>query len=172
MALIFCGWLGDKIGQRLLVSMGGLVVAILGMVLIVALPLENNSGRLAGYYLTQASPTPFVALLSLIATNVAGYTKKTTVAAIYLICYCVGNIIGQFPYCVPGRIGTSSLGIFSGVSNTNFAIQNRASNFPPKGCPEIRTCRNHHHCVLGCLPDRLGFHLVVLQAHECEEGGH
>lgn len=96
MALIFCGWLGDKIGQRLLVSMGGLVVAILGMVLIVALPLENNSGRLAGYYLTQASPTPFVALLSLIATNVAGYTKKTTVAAIYLICYCVGNIIGQF----------------------------------------------------------------------------
>jgi ACS family allantoate permease-like MFS transporter len=94
-ALIFCGWLGDKIGQRLLVSMGGLVVAILGMVLIVALPLENNSGRLAGYYLTQASPTPFVALLSLIATNVAGYTKKTTVAAIYLICYCVGNIIGQ-----------------------------------------------------------------------------
>lgn len=75
--------------------MGGLVVAILGMILIVALPLDNNSGRLAGYYLTQASPCPFVALLSLIATNVAGYTKKTTVAAIYLICYCIGNIIGQ-----------------------------------------------------------------------------
>lgn len=36
----------------------------------------------------------FVALLSLIATNVAGYTKKTTVAAIYLISYCAGNIIG------------------------------------------------------------------------------
>src|SRR5262249_9444859 len=50
--------------------------------------------RLAGYYFTQASPTPFVALLSLIASNVAGYTKKTTVAALYLIGYCVGNIIG------------------------------------------------------------------------------
>ena len=58
--------------------MGGLVVALLGMILIVALPLNNNSGRLAGYYLTQASPTPFVALLSLISSNVAGYTKKTT----------------------------------------------------------------------------------------------
>lgn len=34
--------------------MGGLILAILGMVLIVALPLENSSGRLAGYYLTQA----------------------------------------------------------------------------------------------------------------------
>ena len=58
--------------------MGGLVLALVGMILIVALPLDNNSGRLAGYYLTQASPTPFVALLSLISTNVAGYTKKTT----------------------------------------------------------------------------------------------
>lgn len=76
----------------------GLCVAILGMVLIVALPLSNNHGRLAGYYLTQASPTPFVAILSLISSNVAGYTKKTTVAAMYLIGYCVGNIIGMFGY--------------------------------------------------------------------------
>lgn len=73
----------------------GLCTAIIGMILIVALPLSNNSGRLAGYYLTQASPTPFVALLSLLASNVAGYTKKTTVAAMYLIGYCVGNIIGK-----------------------------------------------------------------------------
>lgn len=37
---------------------------------------------------------PFVAFLSLISSNVAGYTKKTTVAAVYLVGYCVGNIIG------------------------------------------------------------------------------
>jgi MFS transporter, ACS family, allantoate permease len=72
----------------------GLCTALLGVILIVVLPLGKSSGRLAGYYLTQASPTPFVAILSLIATNVAGYTKKTTIAALYLIGYCVGNIIG------------------------------------------------------------------------------
>ncbi|EAT76771.2 hypothetical protein SNOG_15933 [Parastagonospora nodorum SN15] len=93
--LIACGWAGDKYGYRILISTTGLCTGILGMVLIVALPLDNNSGRLAGYYLTQASPTPFVALLSLISSNVAGYTKKTTVAAMYLIGYCVGNIIGM-----------------------------------------------------------------------------
>ncbi|KAI4243157.1 MAG: hypothetical protein L6R42_010833, partial [Xanthoria sp. 1 TBL-2021] len=93
-ALIICGYLGDRYGQRLLISISGLLVAILGMILIVALPLSNDGGRLAGYYLTQASPTPFVALLSLISTNVAGWTKKTTVAAIYLISYCAGNIVG------------------------------------------------------------------------------
>ncbi|KAI9805254.1 MAG: hypothetical protein M1833_005707 [Piccolia ochrophora] len=93
-ALVACGYLGDRYRNRILISMSGLVLSILGMVLIVALPLGNAKGRLAGYYLTQASPTPFVALLSLIATNVAGYTKKTTVAALYLIAYCAGNIIG------------------------------------------------------------------------------
>ena len=88
-----------------------MLAATLGMVLIVALPLSKPSGRLAGYYLTQASPTGFVALLSLIASNVAGYTKKTTVAALYLIAYCVGNIIGpqtfkpgDMPRYVPAEI--------------------------------------------------------------------
>lgn len=73
--------------------------------------MSNNIGRLLGYYLTNSSPTGFVALLSLISTNVAGYTKKTTVAALYLIGYCVGNIIGpqtfqpeDAPQYVPAEI--------------------------------------------------------------------
>lgn len=93
--LLAWGWLAGRYGQRILISCGGLVIAIVGMVLIVALSLSNNHGRLAGFYLTQAGPAPFVALISLISTNVAGYTKKTTVAAIYFISYCAGNIIGS-----------------------------------------------------------------------------
>ncbi|KAH0170614.1 putative MFS allantoate transporter, partial [Aureobasidium melanogenum] len=93
-ALLVCGYLGDRFGNRLLIATSGLWISILGMLLIVCLPLHNNIGRLFGYYLTQASPTCFVALLSLISTNVAGWTKKTTVAALYLIGYCAGNIIG------------------------------------------------------------------------------
>ena len=98
--LVVCGYLGDRYGNRILLGSSGLVVAIIGIVLIVALPLSNNQGRLGGYYLTQAAPTAFVALLSLISSNVAGYTKKTTVAAIYLVCYCIGNIIGKLPHSV------------------------------------------------------------------------
>lgn len=94
-ALLLNGYIGHITNQRVLTSLGGLVASIVGMLLIVALPLGNNVGRLIGYYLTQASPTPFVALLSLISSNVAGYTKKTTVAALYLIGYCAGNIIGE-----------------------------------------------------------------------------
>lgn len=71
-----------------------MATSMLGMLLIVCLPLSNSVGRLAGYYLTQSAATAFVCLLSLISSNVAGYTKKTTVAAMYLIGYCAGNIIG------------------------------------------------------------------------------
>lgn len=94
-ALVLNGIVGRYTSQRLLCSTGGLIASIIGMVLIVALPLDNNVGRLIGYYMTQASPTPFVALLSMVSSNVAGYTKKTTVAALYLIGYCAGNIIGR-----------------------------------------------------------------------------
>jgi ACS family allantoate permease-like MFS transporter len=93
-ALIVAGWAGDYFRNRLLVCTSGLILSILGMLLITCLDNNHNVGKLIGYYLTQASPTPFVALLSLISTNVAGWTKKTTVAAMYLIGYCVGNIIG------------------------------------------------------------------------------
>lgn len=84
-SLIVCGFLGDRYGHRILISCSGLCLAIFGMILIVALPLDNNKGRLVGYYFLNAYATPFVALLSLISSNVAGYTKKTTVAAMYLI---------------------------------------------------------------------------------------
>lgn len=93
--LLLNGYLGDRLGQRILVGSTGLITSIIGMLLIVALPLSNDIGRLIGFYLTQSSAMPFVALLSLISSNVAGYTKKTTVAAMYLIGYCVGNIIGR-----------------------------------------------------------------------------
>jgi ACS family allantoate permease-like MFS transporter len=103
-ALILCGYLSTIPRlSRILISTTGLLVAILGMLLIICLPLSKPSGRLAGYYLTQASPTPFVCLLSLISSNVAGYTKKTTVAALYLIAYCAGNIIGPQTFRVKDK---------------------------------------------------------------------
>ena len=52
-SLLLCGYLGDRLGNRLLVCTSGLVVAILGVVLIVAIPLDMPAGRLVGYYFTQ-----------------------------------------------------------------------------------------------------------------------
>jgi hypothetical protein len=159
-ALVVSGYLGDRYKNRILISMVGLTTALIGMILIVALPLTNNGGRLAGYYLTQASPTPFVALLSLISTNVAGYTKKTTIAALYLIGYCVGNIIGTLFIFIHLRVTRIN-------PNCHF---NRTPNIPPLRRTTLHASRDHDHRVLGRLFGRPGFHLLVLPKAEPEEG--
>ena len=84
-AILVSGILGARLSQRILVSSMGLWIAILGMVLIVALPFSNKGGRLAGFYISNTSTAAFVSVLSLISSNVAGYTKKTTVAAFSLL---------------------------------------------------------------------------------------
>lgn len=74
--------------------------------------------------MTQAIPTAFVALLSMISSNVAGYTKKTTVAALYLIGYCVGNIIGMFLYLI------SALSLFIALTIPIQALKPSARRMP------------------------------------------
>ena len=159
-ALVVSGYLGDRYKNRILISMVGLTTALIGMILIVALPLTNNGGRLAGYYLTQASPTPFVALLSLISTNVAGYTKKTTIAALYLIGYCVGNIIGMLSFLLSLRFARMKAKYH----------HKRTSNLPSLRRSTLHSRRDHDHRVLGRVSRRPGFHLLVLPKAEPEEG--
>ena len=110
-ALVTCGYYGDRFMNRIAMSSISLMIGILGVFLLVFLPLDNHVGRLFGFYLSQASPTAFVTLLSLISTNVAGYTKKTTVAALFMMAYCLGNMLGpqafrpkDAPYYMPAIV--------------------------------------------------------------------
>ena len=113
------------------------------MALIIGLPLSSDGGRLAGYYLTQASPTPFVALLSLISTNVAGYTKKTTVAALYLI--AVGSsspLVSSLPFATSTRLSDR-------LTLTCEPVLRRkhhwAANLPTQRRSSLCTSRGDHH---------------------------
>ncbi|KAI5860179.1 major facilitator superfamily transporter allantoate [Durotheca rogersii] len=92
--LLVAGHFGDRLQSRILCGAAGVLLGALGLSLILCLPLENSTGRLMGYYLYYTMATGFVTLLGLISTNVAGWTKKTTAAAMYLVAYCIGNIIG------------------------------------------------------------------------------
>ncbi|KAK6460690.1 allantoate permease [Scheffersomyces coipomensis] len=55
---------------------------------------SNKHIQYAGLTLYMICPIGFICLLSVISSNVAGHTKKVTVNAIFLIGYCVGNLIG------------------------------------------------------------------------------
>ena len=68
--------------------------------------------RLGGYYLMYVYPTTMICALSCFASNTAGHTKKITTNAVFLIGYCVGNLIGpqtfvaaQAPSYTGGKIG-------------------------------------------------------------------
>ena len=55
---------------------------------------DNHNLQFAGYTMVSLLAISYIFILSLIASNSAGHTKKVTTNAIYLIGYCVGNLIG------------------------------------------------------------------------------
>jgi hypothetical protein len=166
-SLLCCGYLSSRFGHRIFWSMCWLMVGIIGFILIVALPLSNSTGRLVGFYLTLSVSCPFVALLSLISSNVAGYTKKTSVAALYLIAYCVGNIIGLFTSLSPSRIKPHYLTSSSPKTNTP-----RSTNIPPRRRAALPPRADYDPSLLRLLPGGSGLHLVVVRAGKQAESCH
>jgi MFS transporter, ACS family, DAL5 transporter family protein len=148
--ILFFLYFGDYIKQRILGGFCSLAIAQIGMILIVgksyqivlmiALPQSNRQGRLAGFYLTQSYATAFVVLLSLISSNVAGYTKKTTVSALYLIGYCFFPIVSRLTLGIGNLIGPQV--------------------FQPEDAPEYRPAEI---TILICWTINLALLLVVRQ---------
>lgn len=68
--------------------------SLLGCALIYA--VDNRGVRLFSYYIFVSFASGLPLSLSLVSSNVAGYTKKATVSAMMFIAYCAGNIIGPF----------------------------------------------------------------------------
>ena len=70
------------------------LIALTGCAMVYALPTYHKWARLGGMWLFPAYAAAMPLSLSIIASNVAGYTKKSTVLAVLFIGYCAGNIIG------------------------------------------------------------------------------
>ncbi|KAL5324874.1 hypothetical protein ACEPPN_005993 [Leptodophora sp. 'Broadleaf-Isolate-01'] len=69
-------------------------VCILGAGLLVGLPADNKWGRLVALWLCYFQGLGFSLSLTMVSSNVAGYTKKQLTGAVLFTGYCVGNIIG------------------------------------------------------------------------------
>lgn len=85
--------------SRVMVMMAAVSVSLIGMILVYTLPKSNRYGRLAGTWLCAVFAANIPMSLSLITSNVGGFTKRATVSAMLFIAYSAGNIIGpQFFY--------------------------------------------------------------------------
>ncbi|KAF2084362.1 MFS general substrate transporter [Saccharata proteae CBS 121410] len=69
-------------------------ICILGSALLVGLPDSYKWGRLVALWLCFFQGLGFSMSLTMVSSNVAGYTKKQLTGAALFTGYCVGNIIG------------------------------------------------------------------------------
>ncbi|OQE44584.1 hypothetical protein PENCOP_c002G08615 [Penicillium coprophilum] len=69
-------------------------VCIIGSGLLVGLPNTNKWGRLVALWLCYFQGLGFSMSLTIVSSNIAGYTKKQVTGALLFTGYCVGNIIG------------------------------------------------------------------------------
>ncbi|KAI0149369.1 major facilitator superfamily domain-containing protein [Pestalotiopsis sp. NC0098] len=70
------------------------LMAIAGVLMIKLLPTPEKLSRLAGFWLITAVAPAFPLMLSLSSSNIAGFTKKSTVMALIFLGYCAGNLSG------------------------------------------------------------------------------
>lgn len=91
-ALVFFGWLSTVRNRRLDIAFVGLGLNLTAGCLM-AFP-KSLHAQLAGYYIFGVSPIPYICILSCVASNSAGHSKKVFMSAVSMIGYCVGNLVG------------------------------------------------------------------------------
>ncbi|KAJ6099660.1 hypothetical protein N7467_001195 [Penicillium canescens] len=80
--------------SRLIMLVCIFLVAMTGILMVKLLPPDEKISRLAGFWLVTAVAPAFPLMLSLAASNIAGFTKKSTVMAFIFLGYCAGNLSG------------------------------------------------------------------------------
>ncbi|KAH2848965.1 hypothetical protein KXW36_006565 [Aspergillus fumigatus] len=98
LALLVGGWIATKFSNRFHSRSACMIVAnsicIIGSGLLVGLPDTNKWGRLVALWLCYFQGLGFSMSLTMVSSNIAGYTKKQVTGALLFTGYCVGNIIG------------------------------------------------------------------------------
>ena len=79
---------------RILMMILNTAVSMIGMILIWKLDDDDRAGRMTGLCLGAVFAANIPLSLSIISSNVAGFTKKSTVSGLMFVAYCVGNIVG------------------------------------------------------------------------------
>ena len=91
-AIVICAVLITNIRESRIIGMS--IIFIMGMAGILMIKFINDKHklqRLAGFWLTMVIAPTFPLMLSLAASNSAGFTKKSTVMTMIFLAYCGGK---------------------------------------------------------------------------------
>ena len=92
--ILFGGFMTTRFKNiRTLLVCGCQIPALIGAVLLYTLPRSNKRGLLGSYYIVQTHGIVGTMTMSLVTSNLAGYTKKVTASAMMYIAFCVGQVV-------------------------------------------------------------------------------
>ena len=118
-AMVIAGLASSYIGKgRTLIMFFISLPTLVGCIFLAAVPRHHTWIRIVGSWLLLTAPAATAIMLSLIASNVAGFSKKVTTTALTFIFYCVGNIVSPQLFIsseAPGY-GTAMRGILASTS--------------------------------------------------------
>ncbi|KAJ5357073.1 hypothetical protein N7517_011682 [Penicillium concentricum] len=107
--------------SRIIMMIVNTAVSMVGMLLIWKLGDDNKAGKMTGLCLGGVFAANIPLSLSLISSNVAGLTKKSTVSALMFAAYCIGNIAGP-QFFIPSEEPSYPTGIKASMAGLAFGI--------------------------------------------------
>ncbi|KAF5566587.1 DAL5-Allantoate ureidosuccinate permease [Fusarium napiforme] len=112
-SVVFAGWFCTRFkNTRCYVMIATNIIVLIGAVLVDNLPQSNHQGRLASFYI------PFGLGMSMLSSNIAGFTKKSTASVMMFLGYCLGQFTGPqfFITHEAPQYQTAFRGFYSSVS--------------------------------------------------------
>jgi MFS family permease len=109
---LYCGWYSDRKNERMVPIIIAIVPTIVGSAIIIGLNNSSEKGALLfGVYLIGTFGSALATVYAYNASNTSGHTKKSTLNAMTLVAFGVGNIVGteiflpkDAPSYIPGKI--------------------------------------------------------------------
>ncbi|RMJ26606.1 Allantoate [Aspergillus sp. HF37] len=108
--------------SRIFMMIFSTIASLLGVLLIWKLDPSNKAGRLMGIYISVGYAVNIPLCMSLVSSNVAGFSKRSTVSAMVFVAYCLGNIAGpqfynaseapSYPTGIASAVSGLTLGAF------------------------------------------------------------
>ena len=84
---------------RVLVMISNVLISCMGMALVWRLDADNAAGRMVGLTLSVVFAVNLPLSLSIVTSNIAGFSKRSVASGMIFVAYCVGNIVApQFFY--------------------------------------------------------------------------
>ncbi|KAL5586043.1 hypothetical protein FOBRF1_015913 [Fusarium oxysporum] len=118
-SVVFAGWFCTRFkNTRCYVMIATNVIVLIGAVLVDNLPQSNHKGRLASFYIIYVNTVPFGLGMSMLSSNIAGFTKKSTASVMMFLGYCLGQFTGPqfFITHEAPQFRTAFKGFYSSVS--------------------------------------------------------